>query len=310
MTFDMMKNMRKLVLILSFVFCLTAAQAKDYLNYDLPVRPDTLKILAIGNSFSDDAMMYLPAMLQSSGVHNVVLGRLYIGSCSLQRHCEEYRNGGSNYVFWKSEHNEWVEMDSSASLLDGLQNEDWDIITLQQVSGLSGDYRSYVPYLGELISIVRENSLNPRASIVWHETWAYANNSSHPDFVNYERNQTKMFKQIDACVHAIMSVYDFRKVIPTGRLIQVVRKSTFNTENDLTRDGYHLDYRLGRYTAALCWYESLIVPTIGKKLKTQNLPALIGQEYSKNELWAIGKFAQKAAKMSKPEAFLSGKTIY
>ena len=29
-------------------------------NFPLPVRPDTLRILGVGNSFTDDGMMYLP----------------------------------------------------------------------------------------------------------------------------------------------------------------------------------------------------------------------------------------------------------
>ena len=46
----------------------------------------TLRILAVGNSFSDDAMEYLPALLESMGIDDVELARLYVGGCSLEQH--------------------------------------------------------------------------------------------------------------------------------------------------------------------------------------------------------------------------------
>ena len=57
-------------------------------NFPLPVRPDTLRILGVGNSFTDDGMMYLPELLEAAGIRNVVLGRLYYPGCSLRQHCE------------------------------------------------------------------------------------------------------------------------------------------------------------------------------------------------------------------------------
>ena len=43
------------------------------------------KILAIGNSFSEDATYYLHQILEHSGIENQVVN-LYIGGCSLERH--------------------------------------------------------------------------------------------------------------------------------------------------------------------------------------------------------------------------------
>ena len=64
--------------------------AQKFPNYPIPQQPDTLRILGIGNSFTDDGMMYLPELLEAAGIRNVVLGRLYIAGCSLERHCREY----------------------------------------------------------------------------------------------------------------------------------------------------------------------------------------------------------------------------
>jgi len=43
-------------------------------NNPLPRYPETLKVLGIGNSFTDDSMQYLPNLLSSAGIKNVTLG--------------------------------------------------------------------------------------------------------------------------------------------------------------------------------------------------------------------------------------------
>lgn len=169
-------------------------------NFPLPSNPDTLRILAVGNSFSDDGTEYLPELLEAAGIHNVIVARLYIGGCSLERHCEEYSKGLHNYIYFKSTKNKWETVSKSASLLDGLKDEPWDIITMQETSGRSGLYETYHEWIPRLVSIIRSETLNPRASIVWHETWAYASNSTHSMFGLYDRNQDKMYAGIVDCV--------------------------------------------------------------------------------------------------------------
>ena len=44
-----------------------------------------LRILAVGNSFSEDATYYLHQILEIAGVENQVVN-LYIGGCSLEKH--------------------------------------------------------------------------------------------------------------------------------------------------------------------------------------------------------------------------------
>ena len=45
-----------------------------------------MKILAIGNSFSEDASAYIHQMAESAG-YDVQIVNLYIGGCPLERHC-------------------------------------------------------------------------------------------------------------------------------------------------------------------------------------------------------------------------------
>ncbi|MGI6313258.1 MAG: DUF4886 domain-containing protein [Candidatus Cryptobacteroides sp.] len=61
--------------------------------------PDTLRILAIGNSFSEDAVENnLWELLDAAGVP-AIIGNLYIGGCSLKRHYNNSVNDAPDYRY-------------------------------------------------------------------------------------------------------------------------------------------------------------------------------------------------------------------
>lgn len=262
-------------MVLVFVAFSVRAQSQ-FNNFPLPSRPDTLRILAIGNSFSDDGTEYLPSLLASAGIHNVILGRLYIGGCSLQRHCEEYRSASHAYIYYKSTEDEWRTVSKEASFLDGLKDEPWDVITMQETSGLSGVYENYKEWLPQLIGIIRAEATNPQATLAWHRTWAYAVNSAHNMFPLYDKDQMRMFNAIGDCVKRLREDFNIQVVIPSGVAVQLARETRLNNVDevpasckvyDLTRDGYHLNRQFGRYIAACVWFETLIKPTLGVSVK-------------------------------------------
>ena len=245
------------------------------LNFPLPQNPDTLRILAVGNSFSDDGTEYLPGLLEAAGIRNVIVARLYIGGCTLERHCREYADGTANYIYYKSTKNEWVTVSRNATLLDGLKDEPWDIITIQQASDDSGLYDTYEQGIPNLVSIIRKEAPNPQAAIVWHMTWAYATNSDHRAFPRYGSDQQQMYDAIRTCVIRARKQFNLPVVIPSGEAIQLARGTRLNNNGkvpptskvyELTRDGYHLTRQYGRYIAACTWFETLIKPTLGKSV--------------------------------------------
>lgn len=277
-----------LCILLTFLTIGLAAAQERFENYPLPSSPDTLRILAIGNSFSDDGTEYLPGLLEAAGIHNVILGRLYIGGCSLERHCDEYSKGLADYRYSKSTENQWTVVSKNATMLDGLKDEPWDIITMQETSGRTGLYDTYQEWIPRLVEIIRKEALNPRATIAWHETWAYASNSVHEMFKLYGKDQEKMYSGIVDCVSRASKEFDLPVVIPSGDAIQIARGTRLNNQYDvpatntvyqLTRDGYHLTRQFGRYIAACAWFEALITPTMGKSVKG-NSYILRDTEYS------------------------------
>ncbi len=215
-----------------------------------------LKVLAIGNSFSVDAMEYLYKIASDYGIQNIVLGIMYIPGASLSRHVECINNDLSDYVYYKNTNDSWYYQDSSATLLDGLLDENWDVITIQQVSGYSGIPSSYNGDIDTIINYVNEHKTNDQAQIHWHMTWAYQSDSTHPDFVRYSSNQMTMYNAITSTVQdRILTRTDILNVIPSGTAIQNLRTSYYG--DTLTRDGYHLSLDVGRYTAGLTWFMSI-----------------------------------------------------
>ena len=283
-----------IVSLTTLVLTATPAAARKY--------GETLRILAIGNSFSDDGMEHLPAILEDMGIENVELARLYVGGCTLERHYNFYNNEEAAYLFYHSKagENKWVKADEKVTMQYALAMGEWDIITLQQASGVSGLYNSYVPYLEQLIAIV--SKAQPQAELVWHMTWSYSTDSNHGEFPNYDRDQMKMYNAITECVHRLLKDYKaIDKIIPSGTAIQSLRQSEVNNSpKDFTRDGYHMDFGAGRYALACTWYESIVKPYTKRSMMGNGVRLELGDikvtDYT-------APYCQKAAKRAVKRPF-------
>lgn len=234
------RNVRWVLCVL-FIFCTTLIQATE-----------VVRVLAIGNSFSEDAIEQNLYEIAKHGDVDMVIGNLYIGGCSLERHAHNAAKNIADYRYRKIVDGKQTQVDRQ-TLEKALKDESWDYISLQQVSQLSGIYTSFDPYLSELISYVK--TLAPQAKLIWHQTWAYAQNSDHGGFVNYDRNQGKMYRAIMKASKKVVKDKQLYKIIPAGTAIQNARKSFIGDR--MNRDGYHLNLQYGRFTAACVWYEAL-----------------------------------------------------
>ncbi len=204
-----------------------------------------IKILAIGNSFSQDAT----AMLEVINP-NIFVRNLYIGGCSLEMHA---RNIVTDEKVYEYQENGEPCVRGFVSIKDALQMGTWDYITVQQVSHLSGDKDSYYPYLIELIKYVEQYST---AKILLHKTWAYEKDSSHPEFYRYDNDSEKMHRAIAQTVAEISQTENL-PVIDVGELIYRLKQyDFFNVDKggvSLYRDKFHMNFGYGRLAAALVW---------------------------------------------------------
>ncbi len=215
----------------------------------------TLKVLAIGNSFSQDGMAYLYQVAESFGVEEIILGNLYIGGAELSLHANNIANASASYAFQKNTSGTW-QTEHNKTLKYGLQNKDWDIITIQQASGKSGRPTFYEPHLTNILKFVQENKTNENAKIYWHLTWAYQQDSTHGEFPFYESDQDVMYESIISTYNEqVKTKEDIQGLIPAGTAIQNIRTSFIG--DTVTSDGYHLNGTTGRFTAALTWFKAI-----------------------------------------------------
>ena len=218
------------------------------------LKAEQVKILAIGNSFSEDAIEYYLSGLATAAGDTVIIGNMYIGGCSLERHYNNFISNSTDYSYRKIVNGEKIST-PNFTLLDAIIDEEWDYISLQQVSSLSGIYDSYYPYINQLIKIIKGYSTNPDVEVVLHATWAYEQSSTHEGFANYSNNQLVMYNAIIDATNRVVQDKEIDIIIPSGTAIQNGRTTSLG--DTFCRDGYHLDLNYGRYTASCTWYEKL-----------------------------------------------------
>jgi len=235
-----------------------------------------MKVLAIGNSFSQDASRFLHQIAAADNF-DLEINNLYIGGCSLERH---WKNVEQNLADYSLE----INGETSGRMVTSremLARGDWDVVTLQQVSNYSGKFETFEPQLTKMSDFIR--SLAPNARYCLHETWAYEQaflEAHEPDY----HTQFQMYLRIHDAYAKAQKLVDAAAIIPSGDVIQQLRAlpdftclvqadgaqlnysygftsagMALRTKQNLclTRDGFHLSYTYGRYAAGLTWYRKL-----------------------------------------------------
>lgn len=206
-----------------------------------------LNVLMIGNSFSEDTVRWVYDITASLNIENVNVCNMYIGGCNLDTHYNNAVNNSPNYDFQTYVNGEWTH-NTGKTLEYGITYYDWDYISLQQSSGVTGIASSFSK-LQPLMNYIKEKATNKNFKFLWNMTWAFQSDSTHTAFVNYNYDQKIMYNAIIKCVKSEILTKDFYKVIPSGTVMQNVRSSFIG--DTVTRDGYHLSYDLGRFCAGL-----------------------------------------------------------
>ncbi len=222
-----------------------------------------MKILSIGNSFSEDAQSYLKKIADSVGAPLKAVN-LFIGGCSLSIHADCIRNNSKSYMYELN----GERIGRAVSVEDVINEEDWDIITVQQASQDSGKYETY--YYGlYLLGYIKAKCANSK--VFFHETWAYESDSE-ARLVNYGKSQEQMYNSIKLAANHFCQENGL-PVIPVGEVIAEIRKQPLfdypNGGQSLCRDGSHLHLIYGRYAAGATWFETLLG---GDILKSDYIP--------------------------------------
>lgn len=210
-----------------------------------------LEILAIGNSFSEDTLEYVYQIARDLEFEKVVIGNLCIGGCSLQTHATNAKEDKAAYIYYYNDNGTWVATENY-KISTALESRSWDFVSLQQSSGFSGMEDTYNEDLDTLIAYVQSIC---DAKLIWNMTWAYQQDSDHPDFSKYDSNQEIMYQAIVSAVqNKIAANGKMDCIVPCATAVQNSRTSALG--DTLTRDGYHLsDY--GCYLAGLMFIKTV-----------------------------------------------------
>ena len=212
-----------------------------------------IRVLAIGNSFSDDARTFVHQIAEAAGL-DVIIGNLYIGGCSLERHWENAAGNAAAYDYSKT----GCE-NRPASIREALEEEKWDFVTMQQASHFSGMPETYQPYLSELSAYIRRYA--PQAEQLIHETWAYEIDSTHAAFPDYNCDQARMYQLLRAAYDQAARDIGGARIIPSGDAFQIARRHPLfdyaHGGQSLNRDGFHASLTKGRYLLGCVWVETL-----------------------------------------------------
>lgn len=266
-----------------------------------------LKVLDIGNSYTDDATEYLPYLVEKLGVNidDFCLYKATMGGASFRNWYRAYNDlNSASYKVRKVIGNLKANAtEGSCSTNDGslfrqlLHAETWDVIFVHQVSRYATDYekwreQSASGYLEELLDIIQNNQPDCTLGFLLIHSYddEYANNLEQSSLTRWEHiaNATQLF----------VNDFGIKVLIPYGTAIQNLRSTEFNNNASLTRDGSHLGYGLARYTAACCYYETLLSPRTGVSILGKDIPYEVEEIPEKSQYSvtvANMETAQKAA---------------
>lgn len=242
----------------------------------------TLKLLAITSSFglNTTQMLYDVAVAEGYAPENVTVARLYTSGCTLEKHLK-YAPNGQVYQYTKVTGDpsktdkpgvmQTLYKEGTATLLDGLLDEDWDIIFMQQGAAQAPQLDTYLDAQGndrisQFRAIVDLYKTNPDAKFVWNMLWGYQGDSDQDVFVDlFRSNQMYMYQRnVDAVMEYVVPRTDYDRIIPSGTAMQNARSSYFGDR--LCYDTYHTN-NLGGIIAA---YDLFAVIT-GQELTEINL---------------------------------------
>lgn len=196
-----------------------------------------IKVLCIGNSFSQDSVSYMPYILR--GLANNVkltLGISYVGGAGIDDYITLFGNDSATVTFNKLPYNSdaWINT-ANQTFKSILEAEDWDVVTFQQKSTEQEDWTHF----GTLNTLIDDvvgylaTTHGKSVRVGWLMPQIRLNGSTASSYAN-----------MIECVKKVLETTPCSFVIPCGTAIQLARQNdTIKDLGDgggLTKDGAHL----------------------------------------------------------------------
>jgi hypothetical protein len=264
-------------------------------NVPVNLKKPNLKVLDLGNSYTQDSIHYLEELLTAANITTgFSLYRCTRGASSFRTWVNLYKEvDTSTYTVGK------VVGDAIPGINTGTGNpgddnswfvellkNDWDIILIHQVSNFSDEYESWTGDgvaggLTEYLRILK--TYCPQASIGFYLVHSYPSWKESP----YQEgdDSTERWKNIAKGVKWIKANYAIDFIMPYGTAVQNLRMTSINytdpvdntKKNDFSYDGKHLTSGIGDYVAACAYFEALFAPryevtVLGNTYTDTNIP--------------------------------------
>jgi hypothetical protein len=179
-----------------------------------PAKTKTVRLVTVGNSFSQNATRYLDGLAKAAG-HTLVHRPLAIGGASLEVH----------WVKAQAHENDPKDprgLYGKDSLRQVLMSDAWDYVTIQQASIKSHNLETYRPFAGQLHDAIKKAA--PKAKVLVHQTWAYRVDDprfTRPSSAPGEpATQADMYKGLTSAYETIAKELG-AKLIPVGDAFQL-----------------------------------------------------------------------------------------
>lgn len=254
-----------------------------------------IRLLSIGNSYSSDALMYVPFILRNMGINaDIQMGLLIQSGSSLKKHVDNFNSEAPNYSFHlHTGESSWSSM-SNKTIQYALSYQ-WDYVILQQVSGSSTDWSTYQPYLNQLIEHINEYT---RSQVKFGWYTVQSKPAATINGANWDDNTILLnYENIIENAKRVLNETACEFVIPVGTAIQNARTITaikqlgdytnnpLNTSNCgyLTYDGTHLQEGLPSQIAAYTFVLSIL------ELYGFSDYSIIGESTRVTSKWEKGK---------------------
>ncbi len=266
-----------------------------------------LKVLFIGNSFSDDATdsgyfddSTLYAMLENMlGEGKVGVGLVWHGGKTMAWHASMAKNDFKEYSFFYTDSRDGWDYVGPGSTAEALAYTDWDVVVLQpygqeltegycSIEGVLSEFKTLEASLPYMLDHVAKNA--PDAEVYLHLPWSVTTelklNAANDDY----KTIAGTIRKVEAYT-GTESGKAITGVLPIGAAVQAARNTylatlDYNAEaiaaNDvqpetdpqmgLQRDGVHLSFEIGRYLANMVVAETLVPEDA--RLKGYTLPEM------------------------------------
>ena len=243
-----------------------------------------IRILSIGNSYSQDALSYIPFILPNIQKNiDIEIGILYMSGATLQQHYNNFVNETPAYTYFLFNGGiSWQNL-GSYTIQQALKSQSWDIILLQQGSTSSWTWATYQPYLNQLINLIY-------GQIDYPVRFGWMLTQSRPKTGNTVYTDEEIISHYNAIAENSQKVLDETLcdfIFPVGTAVQNARTTSLNDLGDYGKlcssDGGHLQEGLPSQLAAYTCIVELL------RLSGYGINSIYGENTRVTTEWVQGK---------------------